>query len=275
MSGVLKSIGKVFKKVTSSTVGKIVLGALAVAAVVVTGGAALGLIPGITGLGGLAASLGASPLLAGVLSAAGTGATIGAIGGLISGKGILKGATTGLLVGAAAGGIGAALGGIGGAAGGIPAPDLAADAGVNIGSTNLVTGAVDGGLGQAASGLGTGVAGAVGSSGIGGAIAAGTPAAAAPGSGGVMGFLNSNPLLASGILKGIGGAFTGRPPNQLDLLRAEQKSYDGVIPYRPYDVGSIDGLQSPDQRFNTIIYGGGKYEYDPLTGRVLPAKQGA
>jgi hypothetical protein len=39
---------------------KIALPALAIAAVVVTGGAALGLLPGITGLGGLAASLGAS-----------------------------------------------------------------------------------------------------------------------------------------------------------------------------------------------------------------------
>jgi hypothetical protein len=64
MSGLFKSIGKIFKKVVP-VLKKIALPALAIAAVVVTGGAALGLLPGIAGLGGLAASLGASPFIAG------------------------------------------------------------------------------------------------------------------------------------------------------------------------------------------------------------------
>jgi hypothetical protein len=90
MSGLFKSIGKIFKKVVK-VLKKVALPALAIAAVVVTGGAALGLLPAIAGLGGLAASLGASPLIAGVLSAAGTGATLGAITGFVT-TGKLSGA---------------------------------------------------------------------------------------------------------------------------------------------------------------------------------------
>ena len=43
--GLFDSIGKFFKRVTSSTVGKIIGGALLVGAAVFTGGAALGLAP--------------------------------------------------------------------------------------------------------------------------------------------------------------------------------------------------------------------------------------
>lgn len=270
MSGLFKSLGKIFKKVIK-VLKKIALPALAIAAVVVTGGAALGLLPGIAGLGGLAASLGASPFIAGVLSAAGTGATIGAIGGLLttgSLKGAIKGASIGFLTGGIAGGIGQALGGVAGAvpSGASGASDVL-NSGVYSGVEGIdaLTGAADV-AGQAAGGIG-GIGGAV-TSGA-GMSAAGTSAASG---GGVLGFLNSNPLLLSGVMKGIGGALMGDP--RMNELKALQHSYDGVIPYKPYDVGSIDGLQSPDERYNTIIYGQGKYEYDPITGRVIPAKQG-
>ncbi len=66
MSGVLKKIGKVFKKVVK-VVKKIALPVLAIAAVGLTGGAALGFLPGLsTTLG----SLGLSPALTGILSTA-------------------------------------------------------------------------------------------------------------------------------------------------------------------------------------------------------------
>lgn len=117
--GFLDSIGKFFKKVTSSTIGKIVFGALGVAAVVFTGGAALGL-GGIFagGFGGaiatLAGNLGLSGTLGGIftgaLTQAGYGAVLGgAIAGLTGGD-ILEGAAGGGLTGLVTGGV---MGGLG------------------------------------------------------------------------------------------------------------------------------------------------------------------
>jgi hypothetical protein len=60
MSGLFKGIGKIFKKVVK-VAKKIALPALAIAAVVVTGRRGARPASGIAGLGGLAASLGASP----------------------------------------------------------------------------------------------------------------------------------------------------------------------------------------------------------------------
>lgn len=278
MSGLFKGIGKIFSKVVS-VIKKIALPALAIAAVVVTGGAALGLIPAITGLGGLAVSLGASAGVASILSAAATGATIGMIGGLVTSgsiSGAIKGASMGFLAGGIAGGIGLAAGGLGGAgSGAATAGTSAATTGTDVVASGIYDGV------EGISGLvGTGGAAAdVAAGGIGGAVgeaatAAGTVAQAgtsATSGGGILGFLSKNPLIASGLMKGIGGALSGDPSS--NLLKERQKSYSGVIPYEPYRVGSIDGLQSPDERFNNVIYGGGKYEYDPATGRVLPASR--
>jgi hypothetical protein len=100
------------------------LPALAIAAVVVTGGAALGLFgPAIAGLGGLAASLGASPLIAGALSAAGTGATHRRRHRRVphhrQAQRRVNGATTGFVTGGIAGAAGGLLGGTGGIGGAV------------------------------------------------------------------------------------------------------------------------------------------------------------
>jgi|GEM_PF-1277662 len=109
MSKILKGIGKVFKKVVK--VAKIVVPiALAAAAVVFTGGAALGLLPTFSAaVGGVAASLGLGTALTGALTGAVVGAGFGsAIGGLtsgLSGGSIIKGMQKGALTGALTGGI--------------------------------------------------------------------------------------------------------------------------------------------------------------------------
>lgn len=275
MSGLFSSIGKIFKKVVP-VLKKIALPALAIAAVVVTGGAALGLLPGIAGLGGLAASLGASPLIAGVLSAAGTGATVGMIGGLLttgSISGAIKGASMGLLTGAAAGGISGALGGLGG---GIPAPDLNAAAPLDLAPVSAAT-TLPGGLGAASTASAADVASNLAgqaASGIGGAMAqaGGGLVEASGGGGGILGFLNRNPLLASGLMKGIGSALQQR--SQMKYLDQRRKSYNVDNVYQPYDVGELGDLQGAGERYNTIINGQGRYEYDPVTGRILPARSG-
>lgn len=274
MSGLFKSIGKVFGKVVK-VLKKIALPALAIAAVVVTGGAALGLLPGIAGLGGLAASLGASPLVAGILSAAGTGATIGAITGFVTtGKlsGAIHGATTGFLVGGVTGGIGAALGGASGTAAGLGKSAFPIANGVDplapLGAAgDAATGAVSGAAevtGQAASGIGGAVA-----------SAAPTAVAAAPagaGAGGVLSFLSKNPLVLSGVMKGIGGALQSK--SALDQQNSIRNSYNVNGVYQPYDFAPISGLPSPQERFAPMTYGSGQYQYDPNSGRILP-KTGA
>jgi hypothetical protein len=53
-----------------------------------------------------------------------------------------------------------------------------------------------------------------------------------------------------------------------------QKNYEINGPvYRPYDPNQAATDQSGNG-FNQVIYGGGQYEYDPNSGRILP-KTGA
>ena len=127
MSKPFKAIGKVFKKVMKSTVGKIIIGALMIGAIVLTAGAAipaLGAAMGMAGgIGGTLASIGITGTLGSVLSGAiGMGAigavTSGAIGGL-TGQSIFKSATKGFLVGAATGGVLGGAGALSAAGGGI------------------------------------------------------------------------------------------------------------------------------------------------------------
>lgn len=113
MSGVLKALGKVFISPISAVIGgkvgkiirKVAIGAIAVGAVVLTGGAALGVLPSLgTVVGGLGLSAGLSAALTGAISSG----AVGAVGGLLTGG--FKGMEKGLLMGAATGGV---LGGIG------------------------------------------------------------------------------------------------------------------------------------------------------------------
>lgn len=107
MSNPLKAIGRVFKKVVK-VAKKIALPALAIGAAVLTGGAALGVLPSVGSVLG-AGGLGLSTGLTSVLTTAGQGALGGMLTSAISGKNVLKGASTGFLIGGAAGAVGQAL----------------------------------------------------------------------------------------------------------------------------------------------------------------------
>jgi len=115
MSGVIKSVVKVFKKVVK-VVLKVLPYILAAAAIIYTGGAALGLVAGwgataasiTTGLG-LSATSGIGAVLTGAVTSAGYGAAIGGIGSVVMGGDFGDGAKSGALVGAVTGGIGGAF----------------------------------------------------------------------------------------------------------------------------------------------------------------------
>lgn len=117
--GIFDSIGKVFKKVTNSTVGKVVGGALGIGALVFTGGAALGLggifaggfggaVTGLTGALGLTGAAGS--IITGAITQAGYGALLGGALGAVTGGDPLEAAAGGALVGAATGGVSGGLG---------------------------------------------------------------------------------------------------------------------------------------------------------------------
>ena len=118
MSGVLKGVKKVFKSV-GKIVKKVALPALAIGAIVFSGGAALGLAPMAGGFGGAVAStLGSMGLsttgalgsaLTGAVTQAGYGAAMGAATAAVGGGDIGKGMAKGALLGAATGGLSGAL----------------------------------------------------------------------------------------------------------------------------------------------------------------------
>lgn len=101
MSGVFKAIGKVFKKVVK-VVKKIAIPALAIGAVVLTGGAALGVLPSVASvIGGLGLPAGISTMLSSAVTSSG-------LGFLMGGK---KGAVSGFVTGGLMGALGAPIGG--------------------------------------------------------------------------------------------------------------------------------------------------------------------
>lgn len=106
MSNPFKAIGKVFKAV-GKFVMKVAPFALAAAAVIFTGGAALGILPTFSAaVGGLVSGLGLSAGLTGAITGAITSAGFGSALGFITGgtkgmkKGFLMGALTGGIMGA-------------------------------------------------------------------------------------------------------------------------------------------------------------------------------
>lgn len=113
MSGIVKALKKGFISPISAIIGgktgkvirKIATGALMVGAVVMTGGAALGVLPS---MGAMVGSLGLGATLTSALSGAISTGAVGAVTGLLGGG--LKGAEKGFWMGAATGGV---LGGIG------------------------------------------------------------------------------------------------------------------------------------------------------------------
>lgn len=280
MSNPLKGLGKIFKGVVK-IIKKVALPALAIGAVVLTGGAALGLLPSV---GSLAANLGLSAGLTSVLTSAATSATIGAGLAAVTGKNILKGATTGFITGGILGGVNAAMGGttdifgkaaskgLGTAAdissktldglratGGLPiaaqgTANLAAGAGLPIaaqGTTNLAAS----GLGNVASSVAPSTASAVAS-------------AAAPSSGGILGFLNKNPVPAGMAVQGLGQGLMA-----MEQAKEAQRERDRIA--ASYTTEGLPQYQSQGNGyapaadfFNSAIFAGKMATYNPKTGQV-------
>lgn len=249
MSGILKSVSKIFKKVVG-VVKKVAIPALMIGAVALTGGAALGILPSLgTMVGGLGLSAGLTSALTGAIS---TGA-MGAVGGLITGG--VKGAKKGFLMGAAAGGVMGAAGITGpngllgggkaaaaGASGIAPtaAPGFASAAAPGISSTLApLTQALPGGLGSS---VASGLSSAAGSFASAAApvvssvapLASALPnaaAAAAGGGGGALGLLSKNPLLASQLLSGVTSAFSPSEASEAAKARAQADEQRGFYSY--------------------------------------------
>lgn len=277
MSNPLKSIGKVFKKVVK-VVKKIALPALAIGAVVLTGGAALGVLPALGGAGGLLASIGITGPLAGILTSAASSAAFGAVGAALTGGSIIKGATTGFILGGAMGGIGALT------AGGTGAAAQAAKTAAQGATNGLVPGAADAAKAAAGGGLGGG-AGSIASQGmswldgVGGTVASGpaqvvAPAvttAAVPTSGGILSGITQNPQIMGQMLNGLGqGMMASEQAKEWKKKAAyNDAKWDGVNGFfEPMAQNNAAGLGAA---YNSRVYGGTRLNYDPRTGQVTAA----
>lgn len=250
MSGVFKSIGKVFKKVVK-VVKKIAPYALAAAAVVFTGGAALGVLPTFsTAVGGLVSSLGVGSTLGGVLTGAITKAGFGAaIGGILGGKaGMKAGLVTGALTGGLTGLLGAAGSAAAPAAGGAPT-------GVIKGASDMLGGTAT----QAAESSLTPVVDVTsGLPGVPQTIVQ-SPMGAGNGLGGLLGnFGLSNPLVASQLLQGVGNGLAMQAQAKEERKRIQHEE-DNYTPIQT-------GLLNPSGGDQTA---GGEWVYDERARRLV------
>lgn len=214
MSGVLTALTRVFIPLSNiskkamkiaKTVAPI---ALAAAAVIFTGGAALGLTPTFAGaVGGLASSLGLSGTLAGALTGSIVSAGFGSAVGLLTGgiKGAQKGLVGGLLTGGALGALSPGIFGMGATA----ATATPAAAAVPTGGGLLPSG-----------GLGTITTGAPAATGA--SVAAPAAAATAAHGNGLLSGLTSNPagmMVAGNVLQGL---FTPSEASEAARLRKRE-----------------------------------------------------
>jgi len=292
MSNPFKAIGKVFKKVVK-VVKKVALPVLAIGAVALTGGAALGLLPSI---GSIAGSLGLSSTLTGILSSAAQAATFGAVGSALTGGNILKGATMGFVTGGLMGGLGGALGGtanqaaqaatgatdaagsVANAAGSAGAsgasaalPPVAEGASFDQAFSPLASQGGSGGLGTASNAAATAAMPTMAGGNV--PTVAGNTAQAvqAANGGGLMGFLNRNPTMSGMILQGLGsGLMASEQAKQAAKERkAIEDSYNGIEDSLFYLPANNGGPALPDAgtTFNNRVYG--KIAVDKNTGRLV------
>lgn len=262
MSGILKAIGKAFKSVVR-VVKKIALPVLAIGAVILTGGAALGILPSV---GSLAGTLGLSPALTGILTTAARGATMGAIGSAVTGGNIVKGATTGFAVGGALGAAGQALnpavrtasqvGNITGEAGHTAAQGIGS--GLANGGGQTLEQSFDATFG----GTGGGAAAAAGATNAGlASLPASVPVAAGTtSSSGLFGFLNNNPMVAAGLIQGIGAGISANATakearRQDEQTRANYAGYTGI--------GNLPTGMDVNPALGTYL------ARDPVSGRII------
>lgn len=290
MSNPLAAIGKAFKAVVK-VVKKIALPVLAIGAVVLTGGAALGILPALGGAGGLLASVGITGTLAGVITSAANAAMFGAVGAALTGGNIVKGASLGLLTGGVLGAVGLGIPG--------PAAGKAVEAGaqglaqVAQGATETVSGLppVSAGASFAdafapiANGAGSSVA--TGASAVGGLaqslsapvvssiapVATAAVPTSAGGLGGLGGFIQSNPVLVGSAINGLGAGLSAKA--QADQRAAEQQQIrdnysDTSGLFRLSDQQPNAQQPNAADYYDTQIYGAPKrLVYNQSTGRVV------
>lgn len=232
MSNPLKAIGKVFKKV-GKVIKKVALPALAIGAAVLTGGAALGVLPSI---GSLGSSLGLSAGLTSVLSTAGQSALFGAGTSLLTGGNPLKGATTGFAAGAALGGLDKVMGGTGAPFGG--GAKAVQQTSPSLGLDSLTNGrlASGGAITPASTASATGGLGGFTSSAPVAPVAstsvlnASAPASIAQttqtAAGGLGGFLSRQPYLLPSLIQGVGGGLSSAAQAKENRnIRQEARDY--------------------------------------------------
>lgn len=252
MSGVFKSIGKVFKKVVK-VVKKIAVPALAIAAVVFTGGAALGLgLP--TFAGAMSSVVGSLGLSGGLATALSTGLTGAGFGALVGGK---KGAMMGFLGGAAIGG--GLLGGAAGAAGG------AGSSAVGVAGAGSAAAGGAGAVGNFANAALSGVGGAAG--GAAGA-ASGVAAGVGGGAGGLLGGLGSNQFLVPSILQGVGGAMQAKSDRKAAEKLRDERSANLSLEGGILDPKTMGGIQGTGKEYSPYDVDSG-WEYDPKTSSLV------
>lgn len=246
MSGILRGIKKVFSKIAK--VAKVVLPiALGVAAVVFTGGAALGILPTFAGaIGGVVGSLGLSGAVAGALTGSIVSAGFGAAAGFVTGG--VKGAQKGALFGAATGGVLGAVNpstfGVGGAAAKTVGAGLA-EAGKSATGGLLPNGGLGAGLSTIKDAVAPLPASIGGVPAITQAPVAVAPAAAAPGgavASGASGLLNNPTALMMG-----GNLLTGlfTPSEASSAAKAAEKNGNRLFS----DIYSSGDATSGDPRY--------------------------
>lgn len=277
---------------------KIALPVLAIAAVVLTGGAALGVLPALGGASGLLASVGIKGALASILTTAAQAATFGAVGAAITGGNIIKGATSGFMAGALMGGIGAATGGLGASAQAASQGaqtvqqaqaglDQAQAALGNAGSAGLSGGEAllkSGTIGLENATAGTGLASTLGAGApvlnpitdSAGALVSSAPVVVSSGGGGFLGglgrFAEKNPVLFGNLVNGVGqGIMANEAAKERQRERdRNEASYSGIGSVLPsYSGGGLGGLPQASTVFNSSIYQGQKVSVDPRTGQLV------
>lgn len=265
MSGVIRGVKRVFKRVVK-VVKKLAPIALAVGALVFTGGAALGLTGG---WGATAASLSSALGATGTAGAALTGAITQAGYGALIGGGLSKASGGSFAEGAKLGAVsGAITGGITGALSAAPGTARVAQGAVNAGNQ---AGSVASQAGTVATQTAGQTAGQVAGQTVGKSATGGLLSKAA-------GWVERNQTLVGNTISGIGKGLlsSSAADAEKDLLndryRRIEQNYAGVNPSGNYR-GLLPGQngQSPTERFSPGYYASaGRYEfrYSPQSGRI-------
>jgi hypothetical protein len=89
----------------------------------------------------------------------------------------------------------------------------------------------------------------------------------------VLGFLNRNPLIASGMMKGIGGAICRRPDDN-ERSSAGATATTSPACSSPTTAAIVGGTSEPGESLQQRHLREGQYEYDPNSGRILPKAGG-